>query len=106
MRSPQPSSSGPRIRGVPPCSSTPPGFALRSPISPENLVSSQIVKDRILRAFELFDARLDSIAENILHLEGSLLDSPTVSGFLLICEAQGRSMVQCRLWISARSSPR
>src|SRR5215210_1695861 len=98
MRSPQPSSSGPRIRGAPPCSSTPPGFALRSPISPEILVSSQIVKDRILRVVEL----LDGISENILHLEGSLIDGRTVSDSLLFCEVPGRSMVQCRLWISAR----
>jgi hypothetical protein len=56
---------------------------------PRNLVSSQIVKDHFLCVFKLFGALLNGIHEAILHLEGSLINSRTVSGSWLFCEVPG-----------------
>src|SRR5215208_6501783 len=51
-----------------------PCYVLRSPISPRILVSSQIVKDHIICVFKLFGVLFNGIHENILHLEGSLIN--------------------------------
>src|SRR5215218_3681281 len=53
---------------------------------PRILVSSQIVKDDILCVFKLCGALFNGIHENILHLEGSLINSRTVSGSWPFCE--------------------